>query len=423
MRSREEALALDQQDPLKEFRDLFVLPPGLIYFDGNSLGALPKRTAEQVAHVVNHEWGQELIRAWNSAGWFTLPQRLGGMIAPLIGAKPSEVVVTDSTSVNLYKVLHVAMSIALENDPNRRVVLTERSNFPTDIYIAEGLCRERGFELRLVDASALREALDASVAVLVLTHVNYRTGAMFPLSDISRAAKAAGALMIWDLAHSAGAVPIDLSAADADFAVGCGYKYLNGGPGAPAFVWVHARHVDRAWQPLNGWIGHRAPFEFTPDYQPQVGINRYLAGTPPIISMAALACGLELFERLQARGGITALRQKSVALTTAFIEQVEARCPGFGLQLISPREPELRGSQVCFSHPTHSYAIMQALIARGVIGDYRKGDANTPDILRFGFAPLYNGFVEVWDAVEQLNQVLCSSEWKQPQFQQRALVT
>ena len=417
--------ALDARDVLRPLRDHFVLPEGVIYLDGNSLGVLPKSAAARVAEVITREWGQDLIRAWNSAGWFTLPQRLGDKIASLIGAGPGEVVATDSTSVKLYKVLSASLGMAAEDAPARKVIVSERSNFPTDLYIAEGLCRERGYRLQLVEPDGIAAALTQDTAVLMLTHVNYRTGAMHDMAALTQAAHAAGVLVVWDLAHSAGAVPVDLQGADADFAIGCGYKYLNGGPGAPAFVWVHPRHTDRFRQPLSGWWGHAAPFEFTPDYRPAPGITRYLCGTQPILSLAALECGLEVFGAADALGGMGALRAKSLALTDLFITLVEERCAGHGLGLATPRDHAERGSQVCLSRSEGAYAIVQALIARGVIGDFRagSGDGRQPDILRFGFTPLYIGFEDVWHAVEHLKQVLETAEWQRPEFNQKHAVT
>jgi kynureninase len=377
-----------------------------------------------VAQAVSEEWGQGLIRSWNSAGWFELPQRLGDKIARLVGAKAGEVVATDSTSINLYKVLSAALRIAARRQPHRKVVLSERSNFPTDLYIAQALCKERGFRLQLVDDERMEPALTEDVAVLMLTHVNYRTGAMHDMSALTAAAHRAGILAIWDLAHSAGAVPLDLHAADADFAIGCSYKYLNGGPGAPAFVWVHPRHVDAFEQPLAGWWGHAAPFEFTPEYRPAAGIARYLCGTQPILSMTALECGLDTVLATQPMGGMAAVRAKSLALTDLFIRLVEDRCAGHGLGLATPREHAQRGSQVCLTRDQGAYAIVQALIARGVIGDYRAGDGRAhPDILRFGFTPLYIGFEDVWQAVEHLRQVLDTREWQRPEFNQKHAVT
>ena len=378
---------------------------------------------------MSQEWGQGLIRSWNSAGWFSLPQRLGDKIAPLIGAGPGEVLVTDSTSINLYKVLSAALSLAHEDAPQRRVVLSERSNFPTDLYIAQSLCQERGYRLQLVEPDDILAALTAEVAVLMLTHVNYRTGAMHDMAVLTRSAHAAGAIVVWDLAHSAGAVPVDLSGAQADYAVGCGYKYLNGGPGAPAFVWVNPKHVDRFWQPLAGWWGHAAPFEFTPDYRPAAGSQRYLCGTQAVLSLSLLECGLDIFEEAQSLGGMAALRAKSLALTDLFIALMEQRCAGHGLGLATPRDHARRGSQVALTlarsaTASAAFATVQALAQRGVIGDYRAGDGGQhQDILRFGFTPLYIAFEDVWHAVEQLRQVLDSGEWKQERFNQKHAVT
>ena len=313
----------DAADPLRSLRDLFHIPKGVVYLDGNSLGVMPIAAAARAAQVVTQEWGEGLIRSWNSAGWFNLPQRLGNLIAPLIGAGTDEVVVTDTTSINLYKVLSAALSVSRQDDPARRVIVSERSNFPTDLYIAEGLCRERGLTLKLVEPEEIGASMTSEVAVLMLTHVNYRTGAMHDMARVTAAAHAVGALAVWDLAHSAGAVTVDLTGAKADFAIGCGYKYLNGGPGAPAFVWVNPRHRDRFWQPLSGWWGHAAPFEFTPGYRPAAGINRYLSGTQPIVSLSLLECGLDTFTAAHALGGMAALRIKSLALTDLFIALVD----------------------------------------------------------------------------------------------------
>lgn len=422
--TRNDCQVLDAQDPLAALRDLFTVPAGVIYLDGNSLGACPKAAPDRVRDVVEREWAVDLIRSWNTAGWFELPRRVGDKIARLVGAHAGELVATDSTSINLYKVLAAALNIAAADRPGCTRIVSERSNFPTDLYIAESLCRERGLALDLVEPAQIAGALASDVAVLTLTHVNYRSGAMHDMLAVTAAAHAAGALVVWDLAHSAGAVPVDLHAADADFAVGCGYKYLNGGPGAPAFVWVHPRHADRFWQPLAGWWGHAAPFEFTPDYRPAAGIARYQCGTQPIISLAALECGVDTVLAAEPCGGMAALREKSLALADLFIELVERRCAGHGLALVTPRDHARRGSQVCFSRSDGAYAIVQALIARGVIGDFRAGDGTLhPDILRFGFAPLYLRFVDVWDAVEQLRDVLESAEWREARFQQRAAVT
>lgn len=416
MTSREQALALDAADTLAPLRAQFEIPPGVIYLDGNSLGVLPKATPARVAEVVKQEWGVGLIRSWNSAGWITLPQRVGDKIARLVGAGAGELVVADSTSVNLFKVLSAALTITQADAPQRKRIVSERSNFPTDLYIAEALARERGFELVLAEADEIPGLLDARTAVLMLTHVNYRTGRMHDMAALTAAAHAAGALTVWDLAHSAGAVPVDLHGAQADFAIGCGYKYLNGGPGAPAFVWAHPKHAGRFWQPLAGWMGHAAPFEFTPGYRPAEGISRYLCGTPAVLSLAALECGVDTVLAAEPHGGMAALRAKSLALTRLFAERVQATCPS--LALASPVKDAERGSQVCFAHPEIGYPVMQALIARGVIGDFR-----APDILRFGFTPLYVRFVDAWDAAEHLRQVLESGEWREPRFNQRNAVT
>jgi kynureninase len=416
MTTREDALALDAADPLAPLRGQFALPAGVIYLDGNSLGVLPRATAVRVQQVVAEEWGTGLIRSWNSAGWITQPQRVGDKIARLVGAKPGEVVAADSTSVNLYKVLSAALAISREDAPQRRVILSERSNFPTDLYIAEAIAREQGFELVLAEHDGIPALLDHRVAVLTLTHVNYRTGRMHDMAALTHAAHEAGALAVWDLAHSAGAVPVDLHGARADFAVGCGYKYLNGGPGAPAFVWVHPEHADRFWQPLAGWMGHASPFEFTPGYRPAAGIARYLCGTPSALALAALEAGVDTVLAAEPFGGLAALRAKSLALCRLFAERVEATCPD--LTLVSPREDALRGSQVCFAHPEIAYPVVQALIARGVIGDFR-----APDILRFGFTPLYLRHVDAWDAAGHLAQVLDGGEWRRAEFNRRHAVT
>ena len=425
---RRDCQLMDMADPLRVLRHQFVLPPDTIYLDGNSLGILPKTTAARVANVVTQEWGEDLITSWNKNGWFDMPRLVGDKIAQLIGANSGEVVATDTTSINLYKVLSTAMTIAAKDSPTRRVILSERSNFPTDLYIAQALCVERGFQLQLIDQTELATALSKDVAVLMLTHVNYRTGFMHDMQAVTTAAHHAGALAVWDLAHSAGAVPVNLHAAEADFAVGCGYNYLNGGPGAPAFVWVHPRHAERFWQPLSGWWGHAAPFAFSPEYQPAPGITRFMCGTQSMLAMAALECGVDTVLAAQAYGGMAALRKKSLALSDLFIQMVEHRCDGYGLKLVTSQEHSERGSQASFAHPNGAYAIMQALIARKVIGDFRAGTpggtaADGEDILRFGFTPLYLGFDEIWQAVEHLRQVLENGEWQAPEFAHQQAVT
>ena len=436
--TRAHALALDADDALAPLRQQFNIPDGLVYLDGNSLGVLPRATAARVAQVITDEWGQGLIGSWNVAGWMSLPQRIADKIAPLVGAGPGELVVADSTSVNLFKVLSAALAMQREAAPGRTVIrsviVSERSNFPTDLYIAESLGRQHGCTLRLVDRPEdIPAALDGQCAVLMLTQVNYRTGRLHDMAGLSAAAHAAGALAVWDLAHSAGALPVALNADGADFAVGCGYKYLNGGPGAPAFAWVRPAFVGRAWQPLAGWLGHATPFAFEPGYQPAPGIARYLCGTPPVLAMAALECGVDTLLAAQPLGGMAALRTKSLALTRLFITLTHARCTGHGLHFASPDDDAQRGSQVCLAFDTAStaaqagaaYAVVQALIARGVVGDFRAGDVadGLPDILRFGVTPLYTRFVDVWDAVEHLRLVLASGEWREPRFNQRGLVT
>ena len=398
--TRSDCLARDAADALAPLRALFALPEGVIYRDGNSLGARPKAALARAQDVIAREWGEDLIRSWNTAGWFDLPKRLGDRLAPLIGARAGEVVVNDTTSLNLFKALAAALKMQADGPgAARRTIITERSNFPTDIYMAQGLTSwlDRGYQVKLVDSVAgLPAAIDADTAVVMLTHVNYRTGYQHDMAALSAHAHARGALIVWDLAHSAGAVPLDLHAAGADLAVGCTYKYLNGGPGAPAFIWVPQHHQAAFAQPLSGWWGHANPFAMAPEFAPCAGIGRALCGTQPIVSLTMVECGLEIFEQT----GMAAIRAKSLALTDLFIELVEQRCGGHPLELVTPREHARRGSQVSFAHP-HGYAVMAALIARGVIGDYRE-----PSIMRFGFTPLYTSFAEVWDAVEILKQIL-----------------
>jgi kynureninase len=395
--TRDDCLARDAADPLAALRDAFALPSHTIYLDGNSLGARPKAASARMRQVLEQEWGEDLIVSWNKAGWFTLPRRLGDRLAPLIGARAGEVAVTDSTSVNLFKAL--AAVTAIQAPTGRRTIVTERSNFPTDIYMAQGLAAwlDRGWRIDLVDGpDDLAAALGPDTACVMLTHVNYRTGYQHDMAYVTRLAHAAGALTVWDLAHSAGAVPLDLHAANADFAVGCTYKYLNGGPGAPAFIWVPEKHQAAFTQPLSGWWSHATPFAMAPEFAQGAGIVRALCGTQPVTALALVECGLEIFERTD----MAALRAKSLALTDLFIALVEQRAGRHPLGLVTPREHARRGSQVSYTHP-HGYAVMQALIARGVIGDYRE-----PHIMRFGFTPLYTRHVDVWDAVEHLVQIL-----------------
>lgn len=415
--TRDDALAADAADPLAGFRDQFTLPDGVVYLDGNSLGVLPRAAAARAGEVIEREWGQDLIGSWNKHGWFDLPVRIGEKIARLVGGEGSgSCVATDTTSINVFKALGAALAIQRQDHPDRRVIVSERENFPTDLYMVQGLIGmlDRGYELKLVDDMAgLDEALGDQVAVVMLTHVNYRTGRMWDMPDVTERVHDAGALMLWDLCHSVGAVPVDLDEGEADFAVGCTYKYLNGGPGAPAFVWVADRHVNRAWQPLSGWWGHDAPFQMATGYTPSTGIRRFLAGTQPITALATMEVGVDIALRVDAE----ALRAKSLALTSLFIQLVEDRVTGHPLELVTPREDAARGSHVSFWHP-HGYEVMQALIASGVIGDYRE-----PGILRFGITPLYLRYVDVWDAVETLRRVLDDGLWCAPEFRSRAAVT
>jgi kynureninase len=403
----ERTKALDAADPLAGYRERFLLPEGVIYLDGNSLGALPAATPARLAEVVRGEWGEGLIRSWNSADWIGMPQRVGARIAPLIGAAPHEVVAADSTSVNLFKLIAAALAMR----PGRKVVLSEPGNFPTDLYMIAGLEAQGLATRRLAERDRLAEALDADVALLLLTHVHYKTGALHDMAALTRAAHEAGALVLWDLSHSAGALPVDLNGCEADLAVGCGYKYLNGGPGAPAFAFVAERHHATLRQPLTGWMGHAAPFAFSDDYAPAEGVDRLLCGTPPILGLAALETGIELVAEI----GVERLYAKSQKLSEFFRQCL--RELGVDLLLASPENPAERGSQLSFRHPD-AYALSQALIARGVIGDFRD-----PDILRLGFAPAYLRFEDMAAAARHLSEALKGREWQQEQFRNRAAVT
>ena len=412
---RHACAALDAADPLAPLRDLFDLPPGLIYLDGNSLGPLPRATPARLERVAREEWGRGLIASWNTAGWMASPGAVGDLIAPLIGAAPKQVIAADSTSVNLHKTLGALLDLA---PAGRRVILSERDNFPSDLYVAQGIAAARGLRLVPCDTAEITARLCDDVAVLMLTHVNYRTGAMHDMAAVTAAAHAVGALMLWDLAHSAGAVPVDLLAAGADAAISCGYKYLNGGPGAPAFLWLHPRHAARAMPTIWGWLGHARPFEFSPHYAPAEGAARFVCGTPGVLGMAALEEGVRTLHAAEPFGGMAAIRRKSLAQTRLFMDLVRGRCGGHSLAIVTPEADARRGSQVCLSRASGAYEIMQALIARGIVGDFR-----APDILRFGFTPLYTGFVDVWDAVEALRDVLETGAWEDPRFARRAFVT
>jgi kynureninase len=401
-------LARDAADPLAHARDRFALPAGVIYLDGNSLGPLPKAAAARLQNTVAEEWGNGLIRSWNSADWIDLPGRVGDRVAPLIGAAPGSVMAADSTSLNLFKVLAAALALR----PERKVILSEAGNFPTDLYIAAGLADllGKGHELRVVPPEAVEQAIGPDIAALMLTEVNYRTGAGRDMAGLTARAHAAGALVVWDLAHSAGAFPVDLAGADADFAIGCGYKYLNGGPGAPAFAYAAPRFHDGLRQPLTGWMGHARPFAFAPDYAPGHGVEALRVGTPPILGLAALDAALGAFDGI----ALADIRRKADALWEVFVGEIEAATGE--LVLLTPRDAAARGTQASFRHPD-AYAIMQALIARGVIGDYRE-----PDILRFGITPLYLRFADMWHAARAVGEVMASREWDRPEFRRKAKV-
>jgi len=396
-------------DPFESTRAQFHIPDGVIYLDGNSLGPLPIAATDRVARTVRDEWGEMLITAWNRAGWMELPTRLGDRIGRLIGAKPGTVVVGDTLSIKVYQ----ALASALELRPDRRVVLSDSGNFPSDLYMADGLLRTlgQGYELRVVDPKKVAGAIDETVAVMLLTEVDYRTGRLHDMAELTRAAHAAGALTIWDLAHSAGAIEVDVTACGADFAAGCTYKYLNAGPGAPAFIYIRPELAEHIRPALSGWLGHEAPFAFDADYRPGVGIERMRVGTPPVLQMAALDVALDVFDLVS----MAEVRERSIELTESFIRGVETNCPE--LTLASPRDPARRGSQISFRHP-EGYAIMQALIANGVIGDFR-----APDILRFGFTPLYIGMPEVERAVDTLRRIMAGRLWDRPEHRRRNRVT
>ncbi|HEX9858323.1 MAG TPA: kynureninase [Paracoccaceae bacterium] len=394
-------------------RALFDLPAGMIYLDGNSLGPMPKAAAARVARTVTEEWGQMLITGWNRAGWMEQPSRVGNRIARLVGAEPGSVVMGDTLSIKVYQ----ALASALEMNPGRRVILSDTGNFPSDLYMAEGLCRTlgQGYSLKTVPPEDVAAAIDDTIAVTLITEVDYRTGRRHDMADLTAKAHAAGALAIWDLAHSAGALPVECARDRADFAVGCTYKYLNSGPGGPAFIYVAPRHADRVRPALSGWLGHEAPFAFDLDYRPGHGIERMRVGTPPVLQLAALEASLDIWDRVD----MADLRAASLALTDQFIAGVEAACPqrDSGLTLATPRDHARRGSQVSFRHP-QGYAIMQALIARGVVGDFR-----APDILRFGFTPLFIGADDVARAIAIIADVVQNGLWDRPEYKTRARVT
>ncbi|MCX8745196.1 kynureninase [Snodgrassella sp. B3882] len=405
----------DAEDELANLKSQFDLPQGVIYLDGNSLGAKPIKAMDCAQQVINQQWGTDLINSWNKAGWWDLPVRLGNKIGQLVGARENETVVTDTTSMNLFKVLATAIGIQQQH-PTRKTIIAERDSFPTDLYMIEGFMAliNQGYKLQLIDQPEdLPQYLDEQTAVVVLSHVNYRTGYLHDMAAVNQQAHAQGALIIWDLCHSIGAVPIDLNGSNSDFAIGCTYKYLNGGPGSPAMLWVHSRYQTAFNQPLSGWWGHAKPFAMDVSYTPADNVRRYLCGTQPIVSMSLVECGVDIFLQTD----MQALRQKSLRLTDVLIQLLEQECAGYDLTLITPREHLHRGSHISVRHP-HGYAIVQALIARGVIGDYRE-----PEVIRLGVTPLYLSFCDIWQAVQHLKQVLVSQEWAQPQFQTRRQVT
>ena len=401
---------LDARDPLRHFRDEFQLRDGLIYVDGNSLGALPRAAAARVAAAVTNEWGEGLITSWLGAEWSTAPRRIGDKIASILGARPGEIIATDSTSVNIFKALTAAISLR----PDRSVILSESTNFPTDVYMMQGIQAFSGGRLRAVtaDPEAVLDRLDKDVAVLLLTQVHYKSGLVRDMAEVTRRAHEKGVLVVWDLSHSAGAIEVDLNGAKADFAVGCGYKFLNGGPGAPAFIFVAERHQS-ATPVLSGWFGHASPFTFEENYRPAEGIARFMCGTPQVLGLTALECGVDLMRRAD----MHELRRKSVRLGQLFVERMELRCAGFGFRLVSPADPELRGSQISYAHP-NGYEIVQALKERDVIGDFR-----APDVLRFGLTPLYLRYADIVETVERLRDVCMTRAWDKAEYRERAAVT
>ena len=404
----DEVQQLDSHDPLGFARERFRVPAGVIYLDGNSLGALPKAAPVVLAQMAELQWGEDLIASWNKHGWIDWPTRIAARLAPIVGAKPSELLIADSTSVCLFKLL----AAAARARPDRKTILTQNGNFPTDLYVAQGLAGMLGLRIKAADPDEVEGAIDGDTAAITLTHVDYRSAAFYDMRLVNDAAKASGALVVWDLSHSAGAVELDLNGTGGELAIGCGYKYLNGGPGAPAFLYVAEHMQEQLQSPLQGWMGHAEPFAFVDDYRPAEGMLKFLTGTPSILALAALEAGLETFDGIAMRD----LAAKSRSLSELFVGEVEARCAD-EVRLASPRDALQRGSHVVFAHP-ESYAVMQALIARGVIGDFR-----APDLMRFGFAPLYNTHSEMVRAAEILADILATREWDQPRFKTRAKVT
>lgn len=388
-------------------RSQFSIPEDMIYLDGNSLGVMPATAAKAVSGMITNEWGRQLVTGWNSAGWYEQPRRVGDMIAPLIGAGPGQVVMGDTLSIKVFQ----AVSAALEMT-DRKVILSDSGNFPSDLYVAQGLARAVGARLEIVAPEEVGDAITADIGVLMLTEVDYRSGRRHDMAALTALAHQVGAVTVWDLAHSAGAVDVDLMGCNADFAVGCTYKYLNGGPGAPGFIWVHPRHADQAAPCLQGWMGHDAPFDFDMDYRPAAGIERMRVGTPPAIALTALEEALKIWDGVPMQD----IRAASLALTDRFIAGIEARC-GDSFEIITPRDHKQRGSQVSLRHP-QAYALIQALIAQGVVGDMR-----APDVLRFGFTPLYIGEAEVDRAIDAIAGLIRSGDWDKPEFHRKQAVT
>ncbi len=414
--ARADCETLDANDELRHTRGRFHIAEGTIYLDGNSLGAMPTSTPTAVEQTIVDHWGVDLIRSWNSASWVNLPQTVGDRLAPLVGAHPGEIVIADSTSINIFKLLAgILLRPALLAQPARRFILTERGNFPTDIYIAEGISAMLGgrYQLKVVEGSALVDSLDETVAAALITHVDYRSGFMHSMAALNQAAQRAGTSIVWDLSHSAGAVPLELSGNGTDFAVGCGYKYLNGGPGAPGFVYVRRSLQATLQTPLSGWFGHTEPFAFAPHYAPAPDIRRFLCGTPPVLGIVALNTGIATFDGVDLAG----LRAKSLALSGLFWQLMDDRCADLGFVCVSPRDQTSRASHLSFAHE-HAYPIMQAIIERGVIGDFRQ-----PNLMRFGFTPLYTRFVDCWDAVATIHEVVTTGAWRDAKFQSRNQVT
>ena len=411
--TREDFIKLDTLDSIKKVREEFALPKDVIYFDGNSLGPLPKNTIKSLDSVIQREWGDGLIRSWNDENWINLPRNLGNQIAPLIGAKEGEVIVVDSTSVNLFKVL----SSALMLNKNRKVIVSEAANFPSDLYILEGVNNMFGesYERCLIDEGddEIEKYIDSSTAVVVLSHINYKTGRITDLKKITTFAHEKGALVVWDISHSVGVLPMNLHDLGVDFAVGCTYKHLNGGPGAPGFLFVHSSLIEKVSQPLTGWLGHIKPFDFEVEYQPANDINKFICGTPPIIAYKAIESGLEIFKDLS----IIEIREKSIKLSEMFIQLMQQECTEFGFTLFSPKNSEQRGSQISFLHE-NAYSIIQALISHGIIGDYRE-----PNVMRFGISPLYMRFEDVWNAITCLREIMQTGEWQSEKFKNKNYVT